>query len=397
MPDQTTEHVTPTATPATPRVPTAEVVCPIPGSSTLMSVSHDPEADDPFMNPSRPHLATIDTRSSPAAPSASARAHAHVGLVLPCFNEAGNVDELHARICAVFTGLPTYSVEMLFIDNGSTDGTIDSLREIAARDPRVRVIVNSRNFGHIRSPFHGMMESKGDCVITMCTDLQDPPELIPEFLQKWVKGADVAVGQKTSSAESPLFWAIRTFYYRIARRLADVPLLEHVTGFGLYDRRVIEIMRSYRDPYPYVRGMICDIGLPITLVPYRQPLRTRGITKNNFFTLFDMAMLGITSHSRVPLRLATLAGFALSAMSLAVAIAFLVLKLLFWDLLPAGYAPAVVGIFFLGSVQILLVGLLGEYVNAVLWQVRHRPMVVERERFGGAAPPPEEDQAEGGR
>ena len=345
----------------------------------------------------RPHPATIRPETSKADPPALTREHGHVGLVLPCFNEAGNVDELHSRICAVFAGLPGHTVEMLFIDNCSTDGTLDSLRSIAARDPRVRVIVNARNFGHIRSPFHGMMESGGDCVITMCTDLQDPPELIPEFLRQWEAGADVAVGQKTSSAESPLFWAIRTLYYRIARRLADVPLLEHVTGFGLYDRRVIEIMRSYRDPYPYVRGMICDIGLPITLVPYRQPSRTRGLTKNNFFTLFDMAMLGITSHSRVPLRLATLAGFALSALSLALAILFLVLKLLFWDLLPAGYAPAVIGIFFLGSVQILLVGLLGEYVNAVLWQVRHRPMVVERERFGGAAPAPADDQAEGGR
>ena len=321
----------------------------------------------------------------------------HVGLVLPCFNEVGNVDELYARLSAVFAGLPGYSCEMLFVDNASTDGTVQSLRAIAARDPRVRVIVNARNFGHIRSPFHGMMESGGDCVITMCTDLQDPPELIPEFLRKWEEDADVAVGQKTSSAESPLFWAIRTLYYRFARRLADVPLLEHVTGFGLYDRRVIEIMRSYRDPYPYVRGMICDIGLPIVTVPYEQPLRRHGITKNNFATLFDMAMLGITSHSRVPLRLATLAGFTLSALSLGLALLFLVLKLLFWDLLPAGYAPAVIGIFFLGSVQILLVGLLGEYVNAILWQVRHRPMVVERERFGGPASPQADDQPSGGR
>jgi glycosyltransferase involved in cell wall biosynthesis len=245
----------------------------------------------------------------------------------------------------------------------------------------VKVIVNARNFGHIRSPFHGMMESAGDCVIVMCTDLQDPPELISQFLAAWERGASVAVGQKKASAESLLFWAVRSLYYRVARSLADVPLLEHVTGFGLYDRRVLELMRQFEDPYPYVRGLISEIGLPLSVIQYDQPLRKRGITKNNFFTLFDMAMLGITSHSKAPLRLATLTGFLLSALSLVVAILFLILKLCFWNWLPAGYAPVVIGVFFLGSVQIFLIGMLGEYINAALAQVRHRPLVVERERL----------------
>ena len=191
----------------------------------------------------------------------------------------------------------------------------------------------------------------------------------------------MVLGQKRSSQESPTFFALRSLYYRVARAMADVPLLEHVTGFGLYDRRVIELMRGFADPYPYARGMIAEIGLPYVTIPYDQPLRKRGITKNNFYTLFDMAMLGITSHSQLPLRVATIVGFALSGLSLLVAILFLILKLTFWHALPAGYAPVVIGVFFLGSVQIFLIGLLGEYVGAVLTQMRRRPLAVERERW----------------
>ena len=305
----------------------------------------------------------------------------HVGIVLPCFNEEGNIEELYERLVEVFEGLPDYTFEMLFIDNASTDGTVEKLKALVERDPRVKVIVNARNFGHIRSPFHGMMESAGECVIVMCTDLQDPPELIPQFLEQWQRGASMVLGQKRTSQESPAFFALRGLYYRIARAMAEVPLLEHVAGFGLYDRRVIEIMRGFADPYPYGRGMIAEIGLPYVTIPYDQPLRKRGITKNNFYTLFDLALLGITSHSKAPLRMATILGFVLSGLSLAVAIGFLLLKLVFWYSLPAGYAPAVIGIFFLGSVQIFLIGLLGEYVGAALTQVRHRPLVVERERI----------------
>lgn len=306
----------------------------------------------------------------------------HVGIVLPCYNEEANIDELHDRLTKVFAALPDYVFEMLFIDNASTDGTVAKIKSLIDRDPRVKLIVNARNFGHIRSPFHAMLNAPGDCIIAMCTDLQDPPELIPQFLEQWQRGASMVLGQKRSSQESPTFFALRSLYYRVARAIADIPLLEHVTGFGLYDRRVIEIMRRFGDPYPYARGMIVEIGLPYVTIPYDQPLRKRGITKNNFFTLFDMAMLGITSHSQLPLRLATIVGFVLSGLSLLVALLFLILKLTFWYALPAGYAPVVIGVFFLGSVQIFLVGLLGEYVGAVLTQVRKRPLVIERERHG---------------
>jgi len=325
-------------------------------------------------NSSRPELATWQIRRGGS-----------VGLVLPCYNEEGNVDELYGRIVKVLEGLPGYSFEMLFIDNASTDGTVAKLKALAIQDHRVKVIVNARNFGHIRSPFHAILESAGDCVIAMCTDLQDPPELIPQFLEQWERGASMVLGQKRTSQESPSFFALRGLYYKLARAMSEVPLLEHVTGFGLYDRRVVEIMRGFADPYPYGRGMIAEIGLPYTLIPYDQPLRKRGITKNNIHTLVDLAILGITSHSKVPLRVATITGFILSGLSLVVALGFLALKLTFWYSLPAGYAPAVIGIFFLGSAQIFLIGLLGEYVGAVLTQVRKRPLVVELERVSHAS------------
>jgi glycosyltransferase involved in cell wall biosynthesis len=324
----------------------------------------------------RPELATwSDGREGPL------RRGSHVGVVLPCYNEEGNVDELYERLTKVFEGLSQYTYELLFIDNASTDGTVAKVKALIERDPRVKLIVNARNFGHIRSPFHAMLECPGDCIIGMCTDLQDPPELIPQFLEQWERGASMVLGKKRTSQESPSFFAMRGLYYTVARALAEVPLLEHVTGFGLYDRRVVEIMRGFADPYPYARGMIPEIGLPYVTIPYDQPLRKRGITKNNFYTLLDLAILGITSYSKTPLRLATILGFVLSGLSLAVAAGFLVLKLMFWYSLPAGYAPAVIGIFFLGSVQIFLIGLLGEYVSAALTQVRHRPLVVERERL----------------
>ena len=326
----------------------------------------------------RPECVPWTVPQAAAAPVCRGR---HIGVVLPCYNEEGNVEELYERLVAVFAALPQYTFEMLFIDNASTDATAEKITALIERDSRVKLIINARNFGHIRSPFHALLEAPGDCVIVMCTDLQDPPELIPQFLEHWERGASMVLGKKKTSQESPTFFALRGLYYRLARAMAEVPLLEHVTGFGLYDRRVVEIMRDFADPYPYGRGMITEIGLPYVTIPYDQPLRTRGITKNNFYTLFDLALLGITSHSKVPLRIATIIGFVLSGLSLLVAVGFLVLKLTFWYALPAGYAPAVIGIFFLGSVQIFLIGLLGEYVGAVLTQVRKRPLVVEASRL----------------
>ncbi len=304
-----------------------------------------------------------------------------ITVVTPCFNEAGNVQELSERLRAVFEKNDGYLWEHLFIDNASTDGTQAILRDLASRDPRVKVIFNRRNFGHVRSPVHGLLQARGDAVVVMASDLQDPPELIPEFLSKWTSGAPVVLGVKKTSSESPAFYAVRTLYYRLADRLSDVPLIEHATGFGLYDRTFVEALRQLEDPFPYVRGLVSDLGFAPEVVPYHQPCRTRGLTKNNFFTLYDLAMVGITSHSKLPLRLVTLSGFALSALSLLVAIGYFVYKLVFWSRFPAGIAPAVIGIFLLCSFQLFCMGLLGEYVAVIHTRAMKRPLVVEKERI----------------
>lgn len=308
-----------------------------------------------------------------------------VSIVTGCFNEEDNVRELVERVRAVMEGLPQYRYEHLFIDNDSQDRTVAILREIVAEDPRVRVIVNQRNFGHIRSPFHGLMQARGDAALYLVADLQDPPEMIPQFLAKWEEGFQVVVGVKSGSEESSLFYAIRKTYYGLITRLSEVELVRNFTGFGLYDKKVIEELRHIEDPYPYFRGLICDLGFRRFEIPYHQPVRKRGITKNNFYSLYDMAMLGITNHSKVPLRLAAMTGFLLAFVSLAVAFGYLVYKLVFWDSFQVGMAPIVIGLFFFSSVQLFFIGILGEYIGAIHTQVLKRPRVVEKERinFGG--------------
>jgi glycosyltransferase involved in cell wall biosynthesis len=307
--------------------------------------------------------------------------HRTLTVLTPCFNEVANVGVFAERVAAA---LADQSVDYrhVFIDNASTDGTGEALRALAAQDPRVAVILNQRNFGHVRSPYHGLLQSPGDAVIVMAADLQDPPELIPEFLQKWREGFRVVLGQKLNSEESWLFFNLRRSYYKLVKRLADVDLVENATGFGLYDRTVIEQLRALDEPYPYVRGLVCELGYPIARVPYAQPQRKRGITKNNFYTLYDVAMLGITSHSKVPLRLATMVGFGASALSFAVGLAYLVYKLIFWDRFALGIAPVVIGLFFFASVQLFFIGILGEYLGAIHTKVAKRPLVIEKERIG---------------
>jgi glycosyltransferase involved in cell wall biosynthesis len=309
-----------------------------------------------------------------------------IGVLTPCFNEVDNVRPLYEQIRAVFAGLPQYEYEHYFIDNASTDGTQEVLRALAAEDPRVKVIFNQRNFGHIRSPYYGLLAADGDAVIALASDLQDPPSLIPAFLERWEAGSPVVLGVKQTSRESPLFFAVRGLYYRLIGQLSDVHLIQHATGFGLYDRSFLEVVRKLDDPYPYFRGLVSELGFPATTIPYEQPARTRGLTKNNFFTLYDLAMLGITSHSKLPLRFATLGGFLLSALSLLVGLGYLVYKLVFWDRFAAGVAPLVIGVFFTLSVVLFFLGVLGEYVIVIHTHVLRRPPVVERERLNFAPP-----------
>jgi glycosyltransferase involved in cell wall biosynthesis len=309
-----------------------------------------------------------------------------ISVVTPCFNEEANVDELHERIRAAFAALPAYQYEHIYIDNASTDRTVEKVKAIAARDPRVKLIVNARNFGHVRSPAHGILQAGGDAVIAMASDLQDPPELIPEFLRKWEEGFRVVLGIKTQTVESVTMRLVRKWYYDLVCYLSEVKLTRDNTGFGLYDRTVVDVLAQIDDPYPYLRGLVSDIGFEAAGVPFVKPARTRGITKNNFYTLYDLAMLGITSHSKVPLRLATMLGFAMSAASFLVAAGYFVAKLLFWNQFSLGMAPLVIGLFFFSSVQLLFIGIIGEYVGNIHTQVLKRPLVVEKERVNFGPP-----------
>jgi len=304
-----------------------------------------------------------------------------ITVLVPCYNERENVASLYERIRASLEETPSVEGNVLFVDNRSIDGTSDAIRNISNTDPRVRLIINQRNFGHVRSPFHGLLQADGDAVIVLPADLQVAPELIPEFVQKWEAGSSVVLVQRTDAEETFLFRWIRRTYYRIVRQLADIQLLENTPGWGLYDRKVIETFRALDDPYPYVRGLVSELGFNVTTIPYRESNRTRGISKNNFYTLFDIAMLAMTAHSKVPLRLATMLGFGLATLFGASGVGYLVYKLIFWDRFPVGMAPVVIGLFFFASVQLFFIGIIGEYIGAIYTKVTKRPLVVEKERI----------------
>ncbi len=305
-----------------------------------------------------------------------------ISIITACYNEEENVEALYKEVKQVFQEqLKDYEYEHIFIDNASKDTTVSILKKIASVDKNVKIIVNSRNFGHIRSPHHALLQATGDAVISIVADFQDPPNLIPEFIKKWEDGFKIVVGVKKQSDESSIFFIIRKLYYKIVTKLADIELIGNYTGFGLYDKRVIEILRGIPDAYPYFRGLICDIGFERAIMEYHQPQRKRGVTKNNFYTLFDMAMLGITTHSKVPLRLASILGFGTAILSMLVALGYLAYKILFWNSFQVGQAPLVIGLFFFSSVQLIFIGIIGEYVGNIYTQVLKRPLVIERERI----------------
>ena len=305
-----------------------------------------------------------------------------ISVVAGCYNEEENVRELYERVCRVFREeLPEYAFEFILIDNASEDRTVEILKEIAREDKRVKIIVNNRNFGHIRSGYHALLQARGEAIVSMASDLEDPPELIPQFVRKWEEGYKIVLAQKRSSNEFAPFHMVRKLYYMIVSRLSETSLVKDVTGFGIYDRQVIDDIRKIGDPYPYFRGLICDLGYSRFLIPFDKVVRKRGFTKNNFYTLYDLAMLGITNHSKVPLRLATFAGFGIGIVSFLVAMGYMVYKLLYWGNFSVGMAPVVFGIFFLGSVQLFFIGILGEYIGSIHTQVLRRPPVIERERI----------------
>ena len=303
-----------------------------------------------------------------------------ISIVTPCYNEEENIDELCERVSHTMSQLP-FIYEHIFIDNCSSDFTVDKIKKNIESNPNIKLIINNRNFGHIRSPYHAMLQSRGDACILIASDLQDPPEMIPEFLNKWQLGYKSVMAVKPESDEAKLLFLIRKFYYKLISKISETPLINNATGAGLYDKSVIELLKKLDDPYPYFRGIICEIGHPIATVPFKQPRRTRGITSNNFYTLYDVAMLGITNHSKVPLRIMTIGGFVLSFLCLIAAIVFVVAKFMFWNSFQFGMAPILIGLFFIGAMQMFFIGLLGEYIGSIHTKLRNMPLVIEKERI----------------
>ena len=310
-----------------------------------------------------------------------------ISIMTPCYNEEDNVLNVYNQVREVMVGIGRYEYEHVFIDNSSTDKTVAILRSIAAVDKNVKIIVNARNFGHIRSPIHALFQCRGDAVIGIVADLQDPPPMIVDMIREWENGAYCVLGIKRTSEENSLMFLLRKQYYKLVERLSSIETIQNYTGFGLYDRKVVDLVRSFEDPYPYFRGMIAEIGLPTVKLLYDQPARKFGITKNNWYTLYDIGMLGIISNSKIPLRLAALAGFIGASISFLVAMTYLVLKLLFWSTFSFGLAPILIGVFFISSLQLVFLGVLGEYVGSIYTQVQKRPYAVELDRVNFDYPP----------
>jgi glycosyltransferase involved in cell wall biosynthesis len=304
-----------------------------------------------------------------------------ISIVAGCFNEQDNIAELHQRITAVMQQAPQYDYEILLIDNASTDRTVDVIREIAARDKHLKAIVNVRNFGHIRSPYHALLLAQGDAVIGMASDLEDPPELIIEFIRKWEEGYKVAIGVRRKHEERGLMPIMRKAYYKLITRISEFEQVQNFTGFGLYDKAVMDILREIEDPYPYFRGLICEIGYERAEIPFDKPVRKRGISKGTFLVYLDSALLGIVNHSKAPLRLATMIGIGLSGLSFLTGVYYFIRKLLAWDQFQMGLAPLGIGVFFFMGMLFLFLGLLGEYVGLLVTHTVKRPMVVEKERI----------------
>jgi dolichol-phosphate mannosyltransferase len=303
-----------------------------------------------------------------------------ISIVTPCFNEESNVDELYKRIKNAIKEMD-YVFELIFIDNASQDTTVSKLKKLAALDPSVKVIVNTRNFGHIRSPYYGILQSQGAATIYLASDLQDPPEIIPEFIKNWEDGYKLVMAVKPNSDGSKIQHRIRKMYYNLLDDISDISIIKNSTGFGLYDRVVLDELRKIDDPYPFLRGLICELGYEVKTIEFTQPRRLGGVTKNNFYALYDIAMLGFVSHSKLPIRLAGFSGIILGFISLLVAIIYTILKLLFWDSFPLGFAPVVIGLFFLLGMQLVFISILGEYVASIHTYLQKRPLVVEKERI----------------
>ena len=310
-----------------------------------------------------------------------------ISILIPCYNEEENIVPIsQAVIETMERDLPEYAFELVFIDNDSTDNTRSLIRGLCGQDRRIKAIFNARNFGQFNSPYYGMLQVTGDCVVEMVADFQDPVDMIPKYVREWEKGYKIVIGIKTSSRENKIMYWLRSCYYKTIKKLSDVEQIEHFTGSGLYDREFIEVLRNLDDPTPFLRGIVAELGYKRKEIPYDQPKRRAGKTHNNFYRLYDAAMLSVTSYTKAGLRLATFFGFFCSLASMCVALVYLVMKLIWWDRFPAGMAPMLIGMCFLGSVQIFFIGLVGEYIMSINTRVMHRPLVIEEERINFEEP-----------
>ena len=316
-----------------------------------------------------------------------------VSIMVPCYNEEENVVPISEAIVAQMEALPRYDYEILFIDNCSTDNTRQLLRKICAGNRKIKAIFNVKNFGQFNSPYYGLCQTTGDCAISICADFQDPVELIPTFLKYWEEGYQIVHGVKTSSRESSFMYRLRTMYYKLIKRYSSVEQIEHFTGFGLYDRSFIDVLRNLKDPTPFIRGIVAELGGKRKEIPYEQPQRRAGKTHNNWYSLYDAAMLSFTSYTKIGLRMATFIGAGVAVVSLLIAFVYLILKLCNWNNFVAGTAPIVIGMFFLGAVQLIFLGIIGEYILSMNQRIMNRPLVVEEERINFDDPAGDSPQA----
>lgn len=305
-----------------------------------------------------------------------------ISVLIPCFNEEENVAKMGAAVTELMTKrLPQYEYEIIFIDNASTDNTRTLLRGLCGGDKRIKAIFNAKNFGQFRSPYYGMLQTSGDCTVLLCCDFQDPIELIPDMVAEWEAGFKIVVMQKIASEESRVLYFLRSCYYKLIKKFSEVVQIEHFTGFGLYDRSFIQVMSNLRDPTPFLRGIVAELGYQVKILPYMQNKRRAGRTHNNFSTLYDAAMLSFTSYTKAGLRMATFCGFGVAVASVVIAVIYLALKLIYWDRFVAGTAPILIGMFFLGAVQLIFLGIMGEYILSINQRIMKRPLVIEESRI----------------
>ena len=305
-----------------------------------------------------------------------------ISILIPCYNEEENVVPMSEAIVALFEGeLSAYDYELVFIDNDSRDRTRPLLREICAKNHKVKAIFNAKNFGQFNSPYHGILQTTGDCTIAMVCDFQDPVEMIPKYIAEWEKGYKIVIGIKTKSQENKLMYMLRGLYYKLVEKFSNVEQIEHFTGSGLYDKDFVQVLRDLKDPTPFLRGIVAELGYKRKEIEFEQPHRRAGKSHNNFYTLYDAAMLSVTSYTKIGLRLCTFAGMICGVISALIGVVYLVMKLVWWDRFAAGMAPVLIGMFFLGSLQLFFIGFIGEYVSSINQRVMNRPLVIEEERI----------------